>query len=127
ENDIVDAVQKFRVKSAFHLFHDGFFHGLVIAFSVFLNKEAERFSFGNEARADVRGHDDDRILEIHLMAKVVSELAVVEYLQKDVENIRMRLLDFIEEHDRIWFAAHRFGQLAAFFIAYIARRRADEA
>ena len=33
----------------------------------------------------------------------------------------MRFLDFVEEHDRVRLPAHLFGQLAAFFVADIAR------
>src|SRR3546814_17127746 len=39
----------------------------------------------------------------------------------------MRLFDLVEQHDLIGAAAHRFGERAALFITYIARRRADEA
>src|SRR5580698_9776898 len=38
----------------------------------------------------------------------------------------MRLFDFVEEHDRVGTPANQFGELSAFFIADIARRRADE-
>jgi hypothetical protein len=39
----------------------------------------------------------------------------------------VRLLDFVEQHDRVGLAPHGFGELAAFLVADIARRRADEA
>ena len=39
----------------------------------------------------------------------------------------MRLLDFVEEHDRIGLAPDLLGELAAFLVADIARRRADQA
>ena len=39
----------------------------------------------------------------------------------------MRLFDFVEEHDRIRTAAHLLGELAAFFVADVAGRRADQA
>ena len=39
----------------------------------------------------------------------------------------MRLFDFVEEDDRVGTAAHGLGQLAAFVVADVARRRADEA
>ena len=78
-------------------------------------------------RPDVRSHDQNRVLEIDDAAFAVGEAAVVHDLQQNVENIGMRLLDFIEQHDRIGTAAHLFGELAAFFIADVARRRADQA
>ena len=39
----------------------------------------------------------------------------------------MRLFDFVEQNDRVGFAADRFGQLAAFFEADIAGRRTEQA
>ena len=52
--------------------------------------------------------------------------AVVEQLQQHVEDIVMRLLDLIEEHDPVGPAPHRFGQLPALIVADVAGRRADE-
>ena len=79
-----------------------------------------------EARAQVRGHDDDGVLEIHLVAQAVGQLAVFKHLQQDVVNIRMRLLDFVEQDDRIGVALHALGKLAALFVAHISGRRTDQ-
>src|SRR3984957_21170820 len=38
----------------------------------------------------------------------------------------MSLLYLVEEHHRVRLAAHRLGELAAFFVADISGRRADE-
>jgi len=38
-------------------------------------------------------------------------------LQQDVENIRMRLLDFVEQDDRIGRPLHALGKLPAFLVA----------
>ena len=38
----------------------------------------------------------------------------------------MRLLDLIHQDHRVRLATYRFGQITAFFIADIARRRADQ-
>ncbi len=38
----------------------------------------------------------------------------------------MSLFDFVQEDNRIWRPAHAFCELATFFIADIARRRADQ-
>ncbi len=38
----------------------------------------------------------------------------------------MRFFDFVEEHDRIGMPPHRLGELSAFFVADVSRRRADE-
>src|ERR1700678_2654946 len=76
--------------------------------------------------ADVRGHDDDGVLEVDSVAQSVGELSIFEDLQQDIKDIRMRLLDFVEQNDRIGSALDPFGQLSTFFVAYIARRRADQ-
>ncbi len=76
--------------------------------------------------ADVAGHDDDRVLEVHGAALAVREPAVVEDLQQRVEHVRVRLLDLVEEDDAVRAAPHRLGELAALVVAHVAGRRADE-
>ncbi|MNI81856.1 hypothetical protein D3C73_1385100 [compost metagenome] len=38
----------------------------------------------------------------------------------------MGLFHLVQQHDGIWLAAYRFGELAAFLIADITRRRTDK-
>src|SRR5882762_6960356 len=73
--------------------------------------------------ADVRRHDDNRVPEIHRATLRVGEAAVVEDLQENVEDIRMRFLDLVEEHHRVRPPANRFGKLAALLESDVARRR----
>ena len=77
-------------------------------------------------RADVRGHDEDGVLEVDRVAEAVGQLAVFKHLQQDVEDIRMRLLDFVEQDDRIRRTLDALGELAAFLVADVSRRRADQ-
>src|SRR5882762_5613258 len=77
-------------------------------------------------RADVRGHDDDGVLEIYRVAETVGEVAIFEHLQQYVEDIRVRLLDFVEQHDAVRSTLHTFCELSAFLVADISWRRADE-
>ena len=58
---------------------------------------------------------------------VVGQAAIVEHLQQDVEHVAVSFFDFIEQHDGVGAAADRFGELAAFFVADVSRRSADEA
>ncbi len=88
--------------------------------------EAQALALLQVPRADVRGHDDDRVLEVDRVAEAVGQLAVFKHLQQDVEDIRMRLLDFVEQDDRVRRALHALGELAAFFVAHVSRRRADQ-
>ena len=76
--------------------------------------------------ADVRGHDDDGVPEIHRAALAVGEPAVVEDLQQHVEHVVVRLLDFVEEDHAVGLAADGLGELAAFLVADVAGRRADQ-
>ena len=66
-------------------------HGLLARLLRILCGELE-----NRGRADVRRHDDHRVAKIDGAALAVGETAVVENLQQDVEDVRMRLFDFVE-------------------------------
>jgi hypothetical protein len=67
------------------------------------------------------------ITRSRIASLTVGETTLVEQLQEHVEHIAVRLLDLIEEKDRVRPAAHRFRQLAALFVADVAGRRADQA
>ena len=68
-------------------------------------REAHALRFFEEPRAQVRRHDDDRVLEVDRVAETVGQLAVFKHLQQDVVDIRMRLLDFVQQNDRVRAAA----------------------
>ena len=72
-------------------------------------------------RADVGGHDHDRVAEVDRTALRVGEPAVVEHLQQRVEHVGVGLLDLVEQHHRVRLAAHRLGELAALLVADVAR------
>ena len=114
DDDVVHAVQKFGPEMRAQRVHDQ--PAAILA----------RFFFGDELAPDVRRHDDDRVLEIDRPPLPIRDAAVIEHLQQHVENIVVRFLDFVEENDRIRPAPNRFGQLPAFFVADITRRRADQ-
>src|SRR6185369_226718 len=94
DDDVVYTIQKLRFEMQPQLLNDGFTHLLLITFG--------RLDL---ARAEVRSHDQNRVLEIDCSTFRVRQSAVVENLKQDVENIRMRLLDLIEEDNRIRTAA----------------------
>src|SRR5437773_1862974 len=60
------------------------------------------------------------------MANPVRQRSVFEHLQQNIEDVRMSLLDFIQQDDGVRRPADALGQLTAFFVAHIPRRRADE-
>src|ERR1044071_5747804 len=59
--------------------------------------------------------------------KKIRQLSFLENLQQHVHDVRMRLCDFVEEHHGIWLAPHLVGELSAFFVIYLTRRRTDHA
>ena len=50
------------------------------------SREAQVAAFLEETSAQVRGHDDDRVLKVDRVAETVGQLAVFEDLQQDVVN-----------------------------------------
>ena len=76
--------------------------------------------------AGVGRHDDDDVAEIGLAAVVVGQRAVVHHLQQDVEDVRVRLLDLVEQQHRVRLLGDRLGEQPALVEADVAGRRADQ-
>src|SRR5918996_730554 len=57
-------------------------------------------------RAQVRGHDQHGVAEVDGASVPVGQAAVVEDLQQDVEDLRVRLLDLVEEDHRVRTPSH---------------------
>src|SRR6185437_13010253 len=74
----------------------------------------------------VRGHDQNGVAEVDGTALAVGEATVVENLKEHVEDLVVRLLDLVEEDHRVRPPAHGFRELAAFLVAHVAGRRADQ-
>src|SRR5262249_56666027 len=79
-----------------------------------------------QVTAEVRGHDHDRVPEIHRATLPIREPSVVEKLQQDVEDVAVGLLDLVEEHDRVGTTAHGLRELPTFLVSNVTRRRADQ-
>ena len=78
------------------------------------------------AAARVARHDQDDVAEVALAAVVVGQRRVVHHLEQDVVDVGVRLLDLVEQHDRVRVLVDRVGELAALIEADVARRRADQ-
>ena len=78
-------------------------------------------------RADVGGHNDNRIFEVGHAPFVVGQAAVVEYLQQNIEYVGVGFFDLVQQNYAVGFSAHGFGQLAAFVVAHVARRGTNQA
>ena len=129
DDDVVDAVEKLRPKRLFQVGHDHAADLGVRAPGALarLLREAEAAAAVRDGLcADVRGHDDDGVAEVHLPPERIRELAVLHDLQQEVEHVLVRLFDLVEQHNGIRLAAHLFRELAALLVADIARGRADE-
>ena len=120
DDDLVDPVQELGAEVLAQLLPDA------------LGGALERIGPGlggldERRRADVAGHDHDRVLEVDRPALRVGQAAVVEQLEQDVEHVGVRLLDLVEEHDLVRPAPDRLGQLPALVVADVAGWGADQA
>ena len=106
-----------------HLFVGQFFFDDFVA----LERKAQRALALDHVGADVGGHDDDGVAEIHFVTAGIGEMAFFHDLQQHVVRLGMGLLDFVENDDRVRAAAQRFGELPGFFEANVAGRRAHQA
>jgi hypothetical protein len=127
DDHLVDAVQQLGAEHLLQLAHDAGLHVVVgHAHLVLANAEAERGVLRDRCGPDVRGHDHDRVLEVHVPALGVGQASLLQHLQEDVEHVGMRLLDLVQQHHRVRLAADGLGQLAALVVADVAGRRADQ-
>src|SRR5713226_9608738 len=86
DHDIIDPVDKLRPERRAQRFHRFFAGALGIAVG----------QLENGSRAHVTGHDQHGVAEVHGAALSIGEASVLENLQQDVENVRMRLLNLVE-------------------------------
>ncbi len=76
--------------------------------------------------AEVAGHNNHRVAEVHRAALTVGQTAIIQQLQQGIEDLRVGFFDLVKQHHAVGAAADRFGQLAAFFKPNITGRRAEE-
>ena len=65
---------------------------------------------GQIGSAGIGGHDQDHVAEIDHLAVMIGQFAVIHHLQKDVVEIDMRLLDFVEQQHAMRMLIDRIGQ-----------------
>src|SRR5262249_39795432 len=123
DDDVVDPVQELGAQVVLELLAKH----VAQRFAPLLRLEELAFGLEYALRADVARHDDDGVREIGGSAAPVREPAIVEHLEKQVEDVAVRLFDFVEEKDAVRPAAHRFGQEAALLAVHVPGGRADEA
>src|SRR5215203_2311756 len=126
DDDLVDPVEELGAEDLAQLARNPGFHLLVGETGV-VRAEAQRLGLVDRLSPDVGGHDENDVLEVHGAALRVRELPVLQYLQHDVEDVGVGLLDLVEEDDRVRTPPHLLRELSALIVADVARRRTDEA
>src|SRR5215469_14830446 len=105
--------------------------------SKILSRRLEGFVTGDRTKAQrrlpfdqfgahVRGHDDNRVPEIDLLAEAIGDFTLLQNLQQQMHHIRMSLFYFIKKHYRVGAPSNRFGKLTAFFVSQVTGRRTDQ-
>src|SRR3990172_2160138 len=74
----------------------------------------------DELAADVGGEQDERVLEVDEPALAVLHPALVEDLEEDLVDVRVGLLDLVEQHHAVGAPPHRLGEHAALAVADVA-------
>ena len=121
-HDFVDTVYEFGLHHLFQGVDLSVAHVVVVVFAA----ETEFLRSVEFACADVACHYYYRVFETYRSSVTVGESAVFENLQKHIENVGVRLFDFVKEYDRIGFAPYFFGELSAFVKSDEPGRAADE-
>ena len=75
----------------------------------------------------VGGHHQHHMAEVRLAAVVVGQGAMVHHLEQQVEDVRVGLLDFVQQQDGMGIFVDLLRQQAALVEADVTRRGADEA
>ncbi len=126
---IVNPVDKLRPKSPLHRLHRSGFHLFIfrfrLGFALVAGGKAQRIAL-YLVGAQIGGHNNYGVAEIHRAAFAVGQAAVVQHLQQHVKNIRVGLFNLIQQHHAVGAAAHRLRQLAALVVPHIAGRRANQ-
>ncbi len=105
-----------------HLLVGEFLLGGFIAFGL----EAQTGLFLDQVRADVGGHDDDGVAEIHLATLGVGKMTLLHDLQEHVVDLGMGFLHLVEDDDGVGAAAQGFGELTGIIVTDVTGRGTDE-
>src|SRR5690606_38251411 len=76
--------------------------------------------------AYVGGHNDNGDTEINPPSNTVCELYFIEYLQQDMEYVRIRLFNLVKQYHGVGFPPHLFCQLSTLPITNVSGRCSNE-
>ena len=124
---VVDTVEELRAEVLLELLRNLRLHTAVVVRRVFRGLEAREDTLVDVASTQVRRHDNDGVLEVHLATLRVRQATLLQDLEQRVEDIRVSLLDLVEEDDRERLATDLLRELAALVVADVAGRGAEEA
>ncbi|MNI18250.1 hypothetical protein D3C73_716520 [compost metagenome] len=113
-HSLVDPVDELRAEAAGQQLHQQGLHLLVVLLGVVLL---------DQIRAEVGGHDHHCVAEVHGAALTIGQAAIVQHLQQDVEHIRVRLLNLVQQDHRVGATAYRLGEITPLLVAHVSRRR----
>uniref|UniRef100_A0A452ZKJ8 Uncharacterized protein n=1 Tax=Aegilops tauschii subsp. strangulata TaxID=200361 RepID=A0A452ZKJ8_AEGTS len=119
DDDLVQPVQQLRPEVPPHLLHDEVARDL---HGVLAHHPGEEV-----LGAEVGGHDDHGVPEVHRPALPVGQPAVVQHLEERVEHRHVRLLHLVEQDHAVRPPPHLLRQLPTLLVPNIARWRSDEA
>ena len=74
----------------------------------------------------IRCHDNHRVAEIHQSSVTIRHASLVQYLQQQVEHVRVGFLNLVEQHNRVGVAAHTLSQLSALAVTHVSWRRTNQ-
>ena len=119
DDGVVDAVQELGPEVLLQRLVDLLLH-LLVADGLVGLAEADA-GLAQILGAEVGGHDQHGVAEVDRAALAVGEPAFLEDLQQRVEHVGVGLLDLVEQHDGERLAPDGLGELAALFVAHVAR------
>ena len=126
DNSVIEPVEEFRSEHTFDLFVHTGLHRFIVRIAIGSLETKGRLVL-DRLGAGIRGHDHDRVAEIHIAAKAISQPAFFHNLQQHVEDIWMGLFNFIEQDYGVGPAADLLSQLATFLVTDVAGRCTDQA
>ena len=126
DDDVIQAVQELGPELLLELAGHLVLHPLIGGLGVAAHVEAGVGRLGDVAGSQVGGQDNDGVLEVHHTTLSISQMTVVQHLQKGVEDVRMSLLDLVEKDHGERLAPDLLGQLATLFVSHVPWRCAEE-
>ncbi len=62
---------------------------------------------------------------VRFASVVIGQRTVVHHLQQNIEHVRMRFLDFVQQQHRMWMLDDRISQQTALIKTNVSRRRTN--